>query len=315
MTHRKLVAWLVPAALAILACGPPAASLHAQAADCSLGRLRLQRTLIVPHAGTPYSVDALNPDVVQWRERFLMYFSGNDVASSASTNSQWSTELAVADRPTGPFRITAFHAHYLNGGTTVWRGQLWHLVEVNQGYTSDLAVSTDGVHWRHVAWFPSFRIAGRPAGGADFSLGVANGQLVIYMFIVYHPLSSTRMLGQIMFDGRRFHGFRPILTAQNPDTDVGEPYPFTVNGRRRLLYVVTAAHNIRSIAEAVFRRGRWMPCGVEITGGAPWASLVAIDPNVITLRGRAYIFYGGGPTPGLGSDLHGEIGVDEYTVG
>lgn len=279
---------------------------------CSLGKLVAQRTLLRPTAGTPYSVDVLNPDVVHWHGRYLMYVSGNDVASTASTNSQWSTELAVADNPLGPFHMTSFHAHYLNGGTTVWRGKLWHAVEVNQGYTTSIAYSSDGIHWHQVAWLPTWTYHGRPVGGADPALLVVGHKLEILMFMVYHPLAASQILASVMFNGTTFSDFRPILSIAPPD-GLGEPYEFKLRGQQALVYTWTDAHNVRSIGLAIERDGRFQACRQPvIRGGAPWARKIAIDPSVLTVGPDLYVYYGGGSVAGLGSDVHGAIGVAEY---
>src|SRR4029077_2501170 len=155
----------VPAAAVILAlllvgCGSSATGLaDRQSRPCSLGKpVGGGRLLLAPRPGTFYSVDALNPDVVAFRGHYLMYFSGND---SHTADGNWRTGLAVASSPMGPFRIRAsLKGNYLNGGTAVWRGRLWHVVEDNPSIRGELANSSDGIAWRHESFLPGFADAG-----------------------------------------------------------------------------------------------------------------------------------------------------------
>jgi hypothetical protein len=295
------------------------AGTQARVADCSLGVLRQQQPLIRPRPRSFYSVDALNPDVVAYDGEYLMYFSGNSVPSA--TQPKWVTGLAVASHPMGPFRVDArFRGHYLNGGTTLWRGRLWHLVEVIPGAVSELANSVDGRTWHHVAWLPSFVSNGAQVVGADFSLVVERGELVASMFLVHtRPLGSAFALGRVHFDGRRWHGFETILRrdASLPYEayDVGEPEVFkAATGETAMLYGATAIDNVRSIAMALLRHGRWVRCGNNpvIRAGAAWAQTIAIDPTVLRIGSVNYVYYGGASSTGFSSNLGGAIGVARF---
>jgi hypothetical protein len=290
-------------------------------AGCTLGRLRQDRTLLRPRPGSFYSVDALAPDVVRYQRRYLLYFSGNRVASAV--HPRWTTGLAVSSNPMGPFRVDGgFRGRYLNGGTTVWRGLLWHLVEVGSGSAGELAVSDDGRAWRHVAWLPAFQMGRAKVVGADFDLSVEHNQLAAYMFLVHpHPLSSAHAFGRALYDGRRWHGFEPVLRRQASQSyeafDVGEPDVFTIGGRRAMLYGGTAANMVRTIAVALARDGRWVRCPHNpiIQAGAPWAPTIAIDPSVLRAGRVTYVYYAGSRTRGLGSNLDGVVGVARYVRG
>lgn len=295
------------------------AGARAAAPYCSLGVLQRNQPLLRPRPRSFYSVDALNPDVVAYHGKYLMYFSGNSVSSTIQP--RWVTGLAVASRPMGPFRVDArFRGHYLNGGTTLWRGRLWHLVEVVPGTVNELATSVDGRTWHHVAWLPTFVSNGVKVAGADFSLFVEHGELVASMFLVHtRPLGSAFALGRVHFDGRRWHGFETVLRrdASLPyeGYDVGEPEIFdTAAGETAMLYGATAADNVRSIAMAVLRQGRWVRCGNNpvIRAGVPWAHTIAIDPSVLRIGPVTYVYYGGASSTGLGSNLSGAIGVARF---
>ena len=98
------------AATVILACltagcgssGPSTTSLAERPSpQCSLGtQLGEGRQLLAPRPGTFYSVDVLNPDVVFFDGRYLMYFSGND---RHTQEGNWREGFAIATSPTGPF--------------------------------------------------------------------------------------------------------------------------------------------------------------------------------------------------------------------
>ena len=281
--------------------------------------LQRDQPLLRPRPRSFYSVDALNPDVVAYDGEYLMYFSGNSVPSA--TQPKWVTGLAVASHPMGPFRVDArFRGDYLNGGTTLWRGRLWHLVEVIPGAVSELADSVDGRTWHRVAWLPSFVSSGAQVVGADFSLVVERGELVASMFLVHtRPLGSAFALGRVHFDGRRWHGFETILRrdASLPyeGYDVGEPEVFkAAAGETAMLYGATATNNVRSIAMAILRHGRWVRCGNSpvIRAGAAWAHTIAIDPSVLRIGSVNYVYYGGASSTGFSSNLGGAIGVARF---
>jgi hypothetical protein len=322
-TLLAIAAAMVVAALLIYAtrrstAGEP----RAVVSDCSLGMPQGSQPLLQPRPRSFYSVDALNPDVVTYHGRYLMYFSGNSLPSAIRP--RWATGLAVASGPMGPFRVDSrFRGRYLNGGTTLWRGRLWHLVEVVQGTVNELADSVDGRTWHHVAWLPTFSSDGVKVAGADFSLFVERGELVASMFLVHtQPLGSAFSLGRVRFDGRRWHGFETALrrdaSLSYEAYDVGEPDVFdTATGKTAMLYGATAADKVRSIAMAVPREGRWVRCADNpvIRAGAPWAPTIAIDPSVLRTGSLTYVYYGGASNTGLGSDLGGAIGVARFVDG
>ena len=309
---RRVVA--VVTTVTAVAAGAPAGAAAVEPA-CSLGRLVQRVALIAPQPRSFYSVDALNPDVVHLGRRWLMYFSGNSVRSSAAP--RWVTGLAVASSPTGPFHVTAYRGDYLNGGTAVWRGRLWHLVERRPGVESALEVSDDGLHWREVALLPNFVVGGQPAAGADFSLTVEDGQLDAFMFLVHPPpIGSLYALGHVFFDGHRFHGFQVVLrrdpTVATEAYDVGEPDVFSLGARQLMLYGSTSAALVRSVSLAVHEHAGWVRCGAVIRGGASWAPEIAVDPSAVADGRSLYVYYGGSSGNGLVADLGGHIGVDVF---
>ena len=197
-------------------CGSSATNIaHRQQEQCSLGQpTGEERQLLAPRPGTFYSVDALNPDVVIFHGRYFLYFSGND---SHTAKGNWRTGLAISRSPTGPFRVQRDLAgNYLNGGTTVWHGRLWHVVEDNPIDGTDiqgtLASSNDGVHWHRQTLLPSFTVDGVTYHGADFFLESQGSSLGVYMLAVPPGGGIGRSLGFASYSDGRWSPFRVILS-------------------------------------------------------------------------------------------------------
>jgi hypothetical protein len=290
-------------------------SAHARL-TCDLGEPITERALLLPRPGTFYSVDALGPDVVRWRGRVLMYFSGNDLHTG---HGQWHTGLAVASSPLGPFRVLPHvRLPYLNGGTVAWRGRLWQATMRTQDWgQSVLRVSGDGVRWRTVLALP--RVSGPFRLLASPSLAVINGRLRVWMLARYRPGLNSVL---VTFDlrgsrwvRRRLH-LRPGRFAWS-QADLGEPSLFRWQGHYGLLYVGMAATTYaRAVGLAVpSRAGKWRACGPGPLIGAsesPWGGGVSIDPAALPIGRRLYVYYGAGPGLSVAADLGGGIGVRVY---
>jgi hypothetical protein len=186
-------------------------------------------------------VDVLNPDVVAFRGRYLMYFSGND---SHTENGRWRTGLAVASSPTGPFRVHGnIKGDYFNGGTTAWHRRLWHVVEDNPNLRAELASSSDGIRWRHESFLSAFSQAGLTYHGADFFLEDDGSQLNVYM-LAYPPSGGIgRSLAFAAYASGPWSDFHIILSIKAvarlhwASADLGEPAVYDSGGRRDLLFV------------------------------------------------------------------------------
>jgi hypothetical protein len=247
-----------------------------------------------------------------------MYFSGND---QHTEQGNWRTGLAIASSPVGPFRVTTLKGDYLNGGTTVWHGRLWHLVERNPDLRGELAVSRDGVHWAHVSYLPSFTSRGSKLLGADFFLEPQGGRLGAYM-LMYPPSGGIgRSLGYTTYFGGRWAPLRLVLpiSAVAADrwasADLGEPSAFSWGGRRYMLFVgLQLAGRRRTVGLAVRANGGFRVCGIAFANNAPWGTASAIDPTPLVQGRRLYVYYGATRTNGLAADLGGAIGVREFSA-
>jgi hypothetical protein len=309
---------LIGLSLVITSCG---SSSRLAKARCTLGASTGPGTeLISPRRNTFYSVDALNPDVVAFKGSYLMYFSGNN---QPTANGNWRTGVAIARSPTGPFRIQAtFQGNYLNGGTAVWRGQLWHAVELNPNFRGELASSSDGIHWRHESYVPAFTRRGRRYTGADFFLEADGKRLEVYMLAVPSTGGIGRSLAVASYSNGRWTKPRIILDVASFATiswaraDLGEPAAFHAGGQHYLLFVGLSRDLTRSIGLARQDNGAWVSCSSTraLPNDAPWGGASSIDPSPLVLRDRLYLYYGGTRTKGLAADLGGSIGVRVFVL-
>lgn len=297
---------------------PRAESVLARPEQCDLGQPIGERALIRPREGTGYSVDALNPDVVRRGGTYHLYFSGNQAEEDTG---EWHTYFATSRSPTGPFRVTDWEGDSVNGGTAVWRGRLYQARTLNDG-GADLAVSDDGSDWRTVTSIPQDGVPGTPYRlTADYALERAGPGLRLWFLGRSDPGGFSGAAASLDLRGREWANPATAIepgTEPWEDADIGEPYAFTLRGRHYLLYTATsAATTVRSIGLAVQgANGEWRRCGREpvIRPGAPWGSVVSIDPSALVVGDRLHIYYGGGSNKSIGANLDGAIGVRTYRV-
>ena len=289
--------------------------------QCSLGtQLGEGSQLLAPRPGTFYSVDVLNPDVVAFHRHYLMYFSGNDIHTQAG---RWRTGLATASSPAGPFYTQkAVEGNYLNGGTAAWHGRLWHVVEDNPiegpNIRSELASSSDGIHWHHESFLPGFMYGGVTYHGADFFLEPEGSRLDLYMLAVPPGGGIGRSLGFASYTAGHWSDFHIILpiraVASMPwaSADLGEPATFSVAGDHYLLFVGLAEPSLtRSIGLARETADGWSVCADQpaVANGAPWGPASSIDPSPLVVDNHLYLYYGATRTNGFGANLGGSVGV------
>ena len=294
--------------------------LDRQPSACSLGApIGLPSLVVAPRRGTFYSVDSLNPDVVAFHGRFLMYFSGNDRRTPGGS---WRTGLATSSSPNGPFRVqSSLEGNYLNGGTTLWHGRLWHLVEDNPNGRGELASSTNGLTWHHVAFLPHFRHAGTTYHGADFFLEPERSGLGVYMLAVPPGDELGRSLAFVFYARGRwtdFHivlGIRAVARLAWSRADLGEPAVFYWGGMHYLLFVgLTPITLTRSIGLARESAAGWVVCDSKpaVRNGVAWGAGSSIDPSPLIRGNRLYLYYGATKTNGLAANLGGAILVRVY---
>jgi hypothetical protein len=277
--------------------------------------------LLVPRAGTFFSVDVLNPDVVVFRGHYFLYFSGN---ASPKPLGAWQTGLAVASSPTGPFHVVAgFRGNYLNGGTTVWDGRLWHLVEDNPAYRGELASSDNGITWRHESFLPRFAEAGVTYSGADFFVEPEGRRLGVYMLAVSRSGKIGRSLAFVSYADGHWSGFHIILSikavAHLPwaRADLGEPAAYHGTGTHYLLFVgLKRIGLIRSIGLAKQTITGWRVCGdtPALSNKSTWGAASAVDPSPLVVGQRLYLYYGATKRNGLNADLGGAIVVRVFRL-
>jgi hypothetical protein len=306
----------------LLGCGsssPSIADRHLSA--CSLGeQLGEGRQLLAPRPNTFYSVDVLNPDIVAFHGRYFMYFSGND---RHTPKGEWSTGLAIARSPTGPFHVQEdMEGNYLNGGTTVWQGHLWHIVEDNPvegtDVRSELSTSNDGIHWHHQSFLPEFATKGTAYRGADFFLEPKGSRLGVYMLAVPPAGGIGRSLAFASFSHGQWSNFHIILNIKSVASlpwaraDLGEPATFYANHMHYLLFVGLAQDGLtRSVGLARETASGWRVCSDDpaTPNGARWGPASSIDPSPLVVDHRLYLYYGATRTAGLAANLGGSIGV------
>jgi hypothetical protein len=309
----------------IMGCGSSAGDVaNRHLSQCSLGTQRVEeRQLLAPHPRTFYSVDVLNPDVVAYRGRYFMYFSGND---RHIAKGDWRTGIAVATSPTGPFRVQGnLRANYLNGGTTVWQGLLWHLVEdkpvEGPDIRSELAWSSDGIHWHHRTYLPGFTTDGVTYRGADFFLEPKGSQLGVYMLAVPPGGGIGRSLAFASYADEHWSDFhilvdiRAVAALNWASADLGEPATFYVGKKHYLLFVGLARNDLtRSIGLMSELKTGWDLCSDSpaTPNSAPWGPASSIDPSPLTVGKRLYIYYGATRTAGFPSNLGGSVVVRSF---
>lgn len=294
-----VVAWLALAA-------------GARADVCSLGRAVDERVLIRPRAGSFYSVDALNPDVLRFRGRWLMFFSGNDTHTYAG---DWHTGLASARRLARSWRVDRrVRLPWLNGGSAVRGGRVFMLATPRTAPNRPvLYASRDAQRWRLVSRMPV-------AAGAqvtDAFLRAEPGGLRAYVRLAAGQAGAD--IATVTFRDGRWSSPRVVLrrSAGWDRFDLGEPAVFRAGTRTLMTYTGVRDDVSRDIGLAVRERVGWRRCpaGPLIrSGGGGWYARNAIDPSPVVSETRLYLFYGGGDQPSLVSDMHGTIGVRVYRL-
>ena len=198
---------------------------------CQIGEVVSERVVLRPRSGTFYSIDVLNPDVIRWRDGYLMFFSGNRAATDAGV---WATGVAVAERPEGPYRVLQRVGDFYNGGTARWRRQLWHGASDRDG-APILLRSSDGLAWRKVAGLPENQ-AWRAITSDLYARSVGER---LRVYFAGRSGATGADLGSVTYLGRRrWHGFRKVMRRENgwDRLDLGEPAVFSLQGRQLMLY-------------------------------------------------------------------------------
>jgi hypothetical protein len=308
-TRPTFGAGWIAVAVAVLVLG-----MHSSVASaCGIGRLIGERVLLRPKAATFYAEDALNPDVVRYRGRYLMFFSGNPVQSA---NGDWRTGVAIAKRPLGPFRVDRrLKGRFLNGGTTVSGGRLLQATSALDRKLPALLTSRDGVNWRRFGAFPEG--SGWHTGQADFFLDQRQDWLDAYFLARPAGAQFYGSIAKARYRNGRWYGFNRIIAPSPKLIDLGEPAVFRAGGSTYLLYVgLKPTGGPRNIYLAKQEGHKWVSCGSQpfIAAKRSWYEQNAIDPTPLVRGNRLYVYFGGGVVPSIGAGMNGTIGVRIYRL-
>lgn len=298
------------AAVAVMA-ALPGSSPASRSELCKLGRPVAEQVLIAPAAGTWYSVDALNPDIVRWRGRYWLFFSGNDIQNA---DGHWRTGVAVSKRPRGPFRVLKRNWEFVNGGTLVRGRRLWQAATTPLG-PALMRSDEGGLHWDLVAPVPTF--PDWRAIVSDFSLQARGSAIRAYFAGRAGPTGAD--IGAVTFRDGRWSGWRMLLAREalvGDGSDLGEPAVFRHAGRSRLVYGRMRGDYVRELALAYREQGIWRKCPRPFfkaprTG---WYRGNVIDPEPMVIGNRLYLYFGGGTVSSLGGAMDGRIGVRVYRL-
>jgi hypothetical protein len=284
---------------------------------CSFGKPLSEQVVLGPKAGTFYSVDALNPDVVRHSEhRYLLFFSGNSAHTDAG---DWRTGVAVGTRPEGPYRVDRrVRERFFNGGTALVNGRFLHGANVPERTEPLLYSSSDGRRWRPRSLMPQPTEFSWRLWQSDLFLRPRRGGLDVYF--AGRPGPEGADLGVARYHRGRWSGFRRILAKlgeEGQEVDLGEPAVFRARNRNYLLYVVQPANGVgRHIQLAFFSGGEWRRCpGAPFIGRAgPVYPQNAIDPEPMVVGKRLYVFFGAGQRPSQGGNMQGSIVLRTYPL-
>ena len=283
---------------------------------CAFGRPVEQSVVLEPRTGTFYAADALNPDVVRFRRRYLLYFSGNRSAADPDLPASWHTGVAVAARPWGPFRVVArVRLPFLNGGTIVDGRRLLQAASENLRSAPVVYSSRDGMRWDPLVQLPQPSGANWRRLESDFSLVRRRGGFDAYFA---GRMARGADIGVAHYRGGRWTGFQRLL-RRIPGAwdgfDLGEPAFFRLHGRSYLLYVgMHAEGQPRQIGLAYLTRHGWRRCGRPFIPVAPSYPENAIDPEPLVVGDRLYVFFGGGSSPSVTGGMRGRILLRTYRL-
>jgi hypothetical protein len=193
-----------------------------------------ERVLLTPKAGTFYSNDVLNPDVVKRRNLYYLFFSGNQAATDAGA---WHTGVAVSKNPFRDFRVLPrMQADFLNGGTRLFGKQFVQMATPPDFGQPRVYKSRDLSHWRRGAMMP----AGAPgAWNAYQSDPFYDASGLVYFASRPGPsgadIGVRRYLG-----GGKWSAARRVLARGAVGTwdslDLGEPATFRSGKQHFMLY-------------------------------------------------------------------------------
>jgi hypothetical protein len=276
----------------------------------------VEKVVLRPRAGTFYSVDVLNPDVIRYRGKFLLFFSGN---SSETNAGDWRTGVAVAGRPEGPYRIDRrFRARFYNGGTALLGRRLVHAANVPGRREPVLYTSLSGRRWREVSAMPVSDAPSWRFWQSDLYLRPRGAGVDAYF--AGRPGPSGADLGSVHYEKGRWGNFTRALQRDRQGwdaEDLGEPAVFRAGGTMYMLYGgFTFPGDRRHIGLARWTPNGWVRCGDQplIAAGGRYSRMNAIDPEPLVIGKRLYVYLGGGQRSSLGGNMGGVILLKTYRL-
>jgi len=277
-----------------------------------------ERALLAPRAGTFYAKDVLNPDVVRWRNRYYMFFSGNRTPTDAG---DWRTGVAVSRSPLSGFHVLPkMQAPFLNGGTRVDQGLFRQVATPSTWGPPVVYQSRNLSRWAPVAEMPVGAPGSWNAEENDPSFGPAGRNI----FFAARPGPGGADLGSRRYLGyNRWGEAQMVLRRGKPGNwdaaDLGEPSVFNVGKRRFMLYSALAqSGGVRQIGLARKTAGGWKRVGdkplIAAGGGPGWHGKNAIDPSSLVVGNKLYVYFAGGKTTSQGGNMSGTIGARVYNL-
>jgi hypothetical protein len=272
--------------------------------------------LLAPRAGTFYSQDVLNPDVVKRGNVFHLFFSGNQAATDAG---DWRTGVAVSHNPLGGFRVLPqMQAEFLNGGTRVIGKAFVQFATPLDFSQPALYKSRDLTHWQ--------RGTQMPAGAAGSWNALQSDPFYDQSGRVYfaaRPGPGGADIGVRRYLGHGRWGnaelvFRRGVPGTWDSLDLGEPAIFRFGKQRFMLYVGLGDYGgARQIGLARLTRQGWKRVGrrpLIAAGTTAWNAQNAIDPSPLVVGSKLYVYYAGGRRPSLGGNMRGTIGIRVFNL-
>lgn len=272
--------------------------------------------MLLPRAGTFYSQDVLNPDVVRRGNLYYLFFSGNRAATDAG---DWRTGVAVSRSPTGGFHVLPqVQAPFLNGGTRVIGKTFVQMATPTDFGQPRIYKSRNLRTWKQGAAMP----AGIPGSWNAFQSDPyydASGRV----YFAARPGPGGADLGVRRYFGNgKWGAARTVLRRGAPGawdaTDLGEPSVFSYGKERFMLYAgLGQSGGARQVGLARLTPQGWKRVGKHpliAAGGAPWYRKNAIDPSPLVVGNKLYVYFGGGKRTSLGGNMDGTIGVRTFNV-
>jgi predicted GH43/DUF377 family glycosyl hydrolase len=271
------------------------------------------------------SVDALNPSVVRFGDRYYNFYSGFDGRT-------WRTGVAVSFdgrvwEKQGPVLepdARTWEGDYLaaNGSALRLAGEFYYWYQAGDPPQIGLARSADGRRWRK---HPEPVLRRGPRGSWD-ERGVGDPYVIragsaLYMYFLGQDRARQQRLGVARSaDGVHWRKLRtnPILELGEPgsfdENGLGEPAVWASHGSYWMLYTGRDRAEHRRIGLARSQDGvRWVrvSSGPLAEGSRLWNAAVVCDPTVFEESGRLRVWFGGGDRPRPDERLNGQIGEAE----